>query len=152
LIARRAAVLVALAALLLPSVASAAPKPKTNLATIEGEVMCTICGTLLELADSPQANQERDFIRAKIAKGETEQQIKDDLVAQYGPRVLALPPASGFDLSAYLVPVIAFVVAAVSIGVGVRRWRRNSSDDDPPQALEPAQSDRLDADIARYDL
>ena len=41
-----------------------------------------------------------------------------------GAEVLALPGGSGFDLSAYLVPAIAFVVAAVALAFGVRRWRR----------------------------
>lgn len=133
-----------------------APQPSVSLNDIEGEVMCPICGELLELADSPQALREKAFISTLIAKGKSRAQIKDILVSQYGPEVLALPKASGFDLSAYLVPVIGFAIAAVALAVGVLRWRRNAGPpgSEPPQAQGPSGEDaeRLDADLARYDL
>ena len=144
--------LVALAALVLAAPAAAAPAPKTNLPDVEDEVMCPICGTLLELAQSPQANDERDFIRRQIAAGKTKQQIKDALVAQYGRQVLATPPASGFDLSAYLVPAIALLAAAIAIALGLRRWRRSDPPDGSSAPLDAAEAERLDADLARYDL
>ena len=118
---------------------SATPKSRAtrraSLTDIEAEVMCPICGTLLELSESPQAQRERAFIERLIAAGKTKAQIKDALVAQYGPRVLALPRASGFDLSAYLIPAIAFLVAAAALAVGVARWRRNAK---PPDSAPPA--------------
>jgi cytochrome c-type biogenesis protein CcmH len=151
---RLVATAVAVLALLAPAVVAAAPQPKTNLADIEDEVMCTVCGTLLELSDSPQANEERAFIRHRIARGETKEQIEDELVAQFGPRVLALPPASGFDLSAYVVPAVAFVAAVIGVALGLRRWRRGGGGDSGSgsEPLDAADAKRLDADMARYDL
>ena len=81
--------------------------------------MCPVCGTLLELAESPQAQREKAFIARLIAEGKSKEQIKDALVAEYGDEVLALPRGSGFDLSAYLVPIVAFLVAAVALAFGV---------------------------------
>jgi hypothetical protein len=70
--------------------------------------------------------------------------------------VLALPRGSGFDLSAYLVPVIGFALAVVALGVGVTRWRRAARPpgSGPPAASGPSgdDADRLNADLARYDL
>jgi cytochrome c-type biogenesis protein CcmH len=151
---RRRALIAALAALTLASPAAAAPAPKTNLPDVEDEVMCPTCGTLLQLAQSPQANDERAFIRRQIADGKTKQQIKDELVAQFGPRVLATPPASGFDLTAYLVPAVALIAAVIAIALGLRRWRRAGGEppDGPSAPLDAAESERLDADLARYDL
>jgi cytochrome c-type biogenesis protein CcmH/NrfF len=136
--------------------AAGAAQPKTTLPAIEQQVMCPICGTLLELANSPQADRERAFIRRLIARGKSEQQIKDALVAQYGQTVLATPPASGFDLSAYLVPAIAVAAAALAIGLGVWRWRRQSRRGPPSgpagPRLKESESERLDTDLARYEL
>ena len=146
------ALLVALAALVLAAPAAAATAPQTNLPDVEDEVMCPICGTLLQLAQSPQANDERDFIRQQITAGKTKQQIKDALVAQYGQQVLATPPASGFDLPAYLVPAIALAAAVIAIALGLRRWRRTDPPDGSSKPLDAAESERLDADLARYDL
>ena len=135
---------------------AAAAQPEVNINEIESEVMCPVCGTLLELAESPQAQREKAFIARLIGEGKTKAEIKDALVAQYGNSVLALPQSSGFDLSAYVVPIIGFVVAALALGFGVYRWRRSSGppDDRPPAARGPTESEqeRLDADLGRYDL
>ncbi len=143
------AVLLALAA---PAFAA---QPRASLTDIEDEVMCPICGTLLELSDSPQAQREKVFIGELIARGKTKAQIEDALVAQYGQEVLALPKGSGFALSAYLVPIVAFVIAAAALTLGVLRWRRDAKPAGPaPAAAGPEGEDteRLDADLARYDL
>jgi cytochrome c-type biogenesis protein CcmH len=142
----------ALAAAAAPAAAAAAAR--VNITEIEGEVMCPVCGTLLELAESPQAEREKAFVARLIAAGRTKAEIKDALVAQYGRAVLALPESKGFDLSAYAVPVIAFVLAAIALALGVRRWRRDGGGDgeQPPRAPRGEDADRLDADIARYDL
>ena len=156
------AALLALLAIALPagpgvnsSVAAALPQAKVAISDIEDEVMCPVCGTLLELADSPQARREKAFVAGLIAAGKSKDQIKDDLVAQYGEEVLALPSDSGFDLSAYLVPLIAFVIAIIALAIGVARWRgrgREEPDGGAPVAPEGEEAERLDADISRYDL
>jgi len=120
--------------------------------------MCPICGTALNLSESPQADRERAFIRREIAQGKTKEEIKDELVAQYGTRVLAEPPKSGFDLTAWLVPGFAIVLAAIAIAVGLWRWRRAARGSGGPPSqeagppLDRADAERLDADLARYDL
>jgi cytochrome c-type biogenesis protein CcmH/NrfF len=135
---------------------AAAATPQTSLSEVSAEVMCPVCGTLLELAESPQAQREKAFISRLVAAGRSKEQIKDALVAEYGDEVLALPRGSGFDLSAYLVPVIAFLLAVAALALGVLRWRRAGG---PPGGEGPptggpsaADSERLEADLARYDL
>jgi len=149
-----AAVATALTLVATPAAAGAAPAPQTTVQAIEAEVMCPICGTLLELSDSPQARREKVFVARLVAEGESKAEIKDALVAQYGPAVLALPEASGFDLSAYLVPAIAFVLAAALLVIGIARWRRDGDRAPPADAAPPRGEDaeRLEADLSRYDL
>jgi cytochrome c-type biogenesis protein CcmH/NrfF len=143
--------------LLLGPASAAARAPQTSLSEISSEVMCPVCGTLLELAESPQAQREKAFVSRLVAEGRSKAQIKDALVAQYGTEVLALPQGSGFDLSAYLVPVVAFVVAAVALLLGVLRWRRAGGSPSSDGRAAPAgpsdeEAERLEADLARYDL
>jgi cytochrome c-type biogenesis protein CcmH len=148
----------AVLALLAPVQLSVAAMPRTSLSEVSAEVMCPVCGTLLELAESPQAQREKAFVSRLVAAGRTKEQIKDALVAEYGTEVLALPQESGFDLSAYLVPIVAFAVAVVALALGVLRWRRagggRGDGEGPPTAAGPSPEDatRLDADLARYDL
>ena len=150
---RALVVLVLALAIPLPAVAAT---PQTSVNDVEGEVMCPICGTLLELAESPQAQRERVLVKHLIAEGKTKAEVKDALVAQYGSAVLALPRGTGFDLSAYLVPAVAFVVAALALAFGVLRWRRAAKprepDAAPPSGPRGEDAERLDADLARYDL
>lgn len=152
----RFALVACLALALLAPVAAGADQP-ASLTEIEKQVMCPVCGTLLQLAESPQAQRERVFINGLIDEGKTEAEVKDALVAEYGDEVLALPPHSGFSLSAYLVPIVAFLIAIAALAVGVLRWRRAAGNPpDGPQApvARPSDEDteRLDADLARYDL
>jgi cytochrome c-type biogenesis protein CcmH len=144
--------------LVLATLAPAAGAAQVTLAEIEEEVMCPVCGTLLQLAEAPQAQREKAFIARLIAEGRSEQEVKDALVAEYGDEVLATPQGSGFSLSAYLVPIVAFLLAAVALAIGVLRWRRSGDGprgrDGPDRPTGPteAEAERLDADLARYDL
>jgi cytochrome c-type biogenesis protein CcmH len=144
----------ALALVASPAVAA----ERASLSSIEEQVMCPVCGTLLQLAESPQAQRQRVFIDRLLAEGKSEEQVKDALVAEYGEEVLALPPESGFSLSAYLVPIVALLLAAAALAIGVLRWRRagdgprGGGPSPPPTAPSGEASERLDADLARYDL
>jgi cytochrome c-type biogenesis protein CcmH/NrfF len=129
--------------------------PQTSLADIEDEVMCPICGTTLQLSQSPQAERERAFIQRLIDQGATKDEVKDALVAEYGDEVLATPETEGFDLAAWLVPAGVILAAAVAILFGLRRWRRDKDqlgEDVGAAALRPADRDRLDEDMGNYDL
>jgi cytochrome c-type biogenesis protein CcmH/NrfF len=114
--------------------------------------MCTICGTSLQLANSPQAERERAFINRLIAQGKTKDEIKDALVAEYGADVLATPDAEGFDLAVYVLPIAGVLAALVLIGLAARRWRRTAAASPAPAAtLDPDDENRLDDDLRRYD-
>jgi cytochrome c-type biogenesis protein CcmH len=131
---------------------TAAAEPKTTLPDVEDEVMCVECRTALNVSTAPVADQERAFIREKIAQGLTKQEIKDALVEAYGPDVLATPEAKGFDLSAWLIPGALVVALAAGVALLARRWRRAPATParDAPE-LDPADSSRLDAELAAFD-
>jgi cytochrome c-type biogenesis protein CcmH len=131
-----------------------AVQPKTSLSDIEDEVMCLVCGTPLNVSDSPQAQDERAFITKLIDRGYTKKQVKDAMVAQFGPGVLDVPRGHGFDLAAYLVPAAVIVGAAGAIAVAVTRWRRTRSTGELTAAGVPSSKDSalLREDLERYDL
>ena len=149
----RAALAAAVALLLLVPGAGQAQEQSASLPDIEDEVMCPICGTALNLSESPQADAERAFIRRRIEEGLSKEQIKDALVAEYGPEVLATPEASGFDLAAWVVPGLAIMLAGGALAVGIRRWRSAAG---PRVAAEseaefdPEAGRRLEEELDRY--
>ena len=159
--ARRAGIvgllLAALAGALLDGPALAAPVPRTSLPAMEEQVMCVVCKTPLAVANGPQADAERDFIRERIAQGLTEQQIKDALVVQYGDRVLALPKEHGFNLAVYLIPIAVLLGGLALLAVMLPRWRRGAraralaTGTAGGPGLSDEETRRLDEDLARYD-
>jgi cytochrome c-type biogenesis protein CcmH len=145
-----------LLALVLAAPAGAADRP--TLARLEHEVMCPTCHTLLELSQAPIADRMRAFIRRRIAAGDSDGEIKQRLVAQFGEGVLAAPPAHGFGLVAWLLPVGGFLAVGATVTVMLRRWRRAreaGSGADPGTGdsaqLDPTIARMLDRELARLD-
>jgi cytochrome c-type biogenesis protein CcmH len=136
--------------------AIAAACPKTSLAEIEHEVMCPVCGVPLSLAtEAPQAQRERAFIEREVASCKSKSQIKAELRAQFGDRVLALPPSKGFDLAAYLVPAAVVLAGLAVIALLFLRKRRRGVEPDAAvtrPALAGEDAARLEADLQRYDI
>jgi len=54
-------------------------------------------------------------IRELLEEGKSEEEIIDEYVAEYGERILSAPRAEGFGLAAYLLPVIAILLATTVI-------------------------------------
>ena len=128
-----------------------------TLSDIEDEVVCPTCKVTLDQSDAPVAERMRVYIRERIAAGDSKEEIKAKLVAQFGPRVLAVPQTRGFDLLAWLLPIGAAVVAAGAVGVIAWRWSRTPRPGEVPAAedgrgaLGPELERRLDEELARFD-
>ena len=148
-------VAVATAALVLAAPAAACAHPRTSLAYLEGQVMCPTCHTTLDMSDSAAAVQIKSFISKRIAQCATAEQIKSELVANYGQAILAAPSHKGFDLLAWWLPVAGVLGGALVLGVGVWRWSRGRRDDEPGEpagsGLDEETERRLDDLLARFD-
>jgi len=126
---------------------------QASLPDIEDEVMCPICGTILEASNSPQAEREREFIRAQIAQGKSKEEIQDALVAEYGPDVLAVPDSKGFDLVAWVVPILGLLVAVGLLGVALWRIKRKPADEtETVNRVGKEENERIDREIGNSDL
>ncbi len=145
-----------LAVLLVPGSSAFAVAPRANLADIQDEVMCVSCNVVLNVAESPQADATRREIQRLIDRGKDKAQIEAILVDEYGPRALALPDTKGFNLAAYLVPILVGVGLLGLVVVLAFRWSRRDDDADGAAAaggpsLSDADTRRLDDDLARYE-
>lgn len=155
-------VLAALAALL-ASTSALAAAPRADLVDLEDEVMCVTCKVPLNIAEGAQPDSQRAFIRELIAQGRTKPEIKEALVAEYGPDVLALPDEDGFGITAYAIPLVLGALAIVALALLVPRWRRRPAagmssaagagrqDGDGGRSISAADAERLDEDLARYE-
>jgi len=131
-----------------PGAASAAPP---NAADLEAELVCPVCETTLDQSNAPVAEQMKTYIRVQIAAGDTEQEIKDALVAEFGPQVLAEPPGGGFGLLAWLLPLGALVGGAIAVGLLIRAWTRRAAPPAADERLDPELDRLVDEELARFD-
>ena len=122
---------------------AAASEEHPTLGELESEVVCPTCHTTIDQSSSPIARRMKVFISARIRAGDTKSEIERRLVAQFGPEVIAKPSRHGFDLVAWLLPIVLLAAGAAGIAVAVWRWRRTAQP--APAATAPA----LDADLER---
>jgi cytochrome c-type biogenesis protein CcmH len=145
---------VAIAALALASPAAAACP---TLADLEGKLICPTCKTTLDQSDAPVARQMKGYIQRRVDACASEQQIKDELVAQFGPAVLAAPPRKGFHWLAWLLPLAGLLAGTAVVSTLVWRWSRTRPAPEPAVdsnghlGLDPELERRLDQELARFD-
>jgi cytochrome c-type biogenesis protein CcmH len=143
------------AALALAGPAAACAHPRTSLSYLQGQVMCPVCHTTLDMSDSPAAQQIDRFISKKIDACWSAQRIKSALVRNYGQEILAAPSHKGFDLLAWWLPLAGVLGGALVLAFGVWRWSRRREPEEPAEpagsGLDEETERRLDDLLARYD-
>jgi len=118
---------------------------------LENRVMCPTCHELLSLSHSPVADRIRHFIRVQLAAGRSTAEVERELVAQFGPAVLASPPASGFGALAWLVPAAGVAAAAAAVLAFARAWRRRAPLATAAGDLAPDLARRLERELLAFD-
>ena len=148
--APRRTILFALVALAFAAPALASEQRPTP-SELESELVCPVCESTLDTSNAPVARAMKAYIRRRIAAGDTKSEIKTQLVDQFGPAVLAVPPRKGFDWIAWLLPLAGLGVAAVAVGALAWRWSRDRGDTDEPEQMDADAEARVDAELAKYE-
>jgi cytochrome c-type biogenesis protein CcmH len=144
---------VAAAALALAAPAAACTKHASQ-ASLETKLVCPSCHTTLDESDSEVAREMKSEVSRRIAACQTEKQILDAMVAEFGPTILSTPRTHGFDLLAWVLPLGGAAIGALALAVGARRWSKGRSDtggDTPQAGLGAEDEQRVDEALARFD-
>lgn len=151
--------LLAVAALALAAPALASEQHPTLL-ELEGQLMCPVCqGETLAQSDSIPAQRIKAHIQQRIRQGWTRSQIKNELVDIWGTRILAAPPRHGWNLLAWVLPLVGILGGAGVIGILAWGWSRKREEPEQPpgpwslngRPLDPELERRLDEELARFD-
>jgi cytochrome c-type biogenesis protein CcmH len=90
---------------------------------IESMLIAPCCfSQQVSLHQSGAADEVRKDVRLRLARGESREQILDAYVGQYGKRILAEPPAEGFDRALYVLPPLLLLGSAAMVIWLVRRF------------------------------
>lgn len=149
----------ALAAALAPGAPAASGADRSwTVPSISEELMCPVCKTRLDMSQSAAADQIRAFLLQAKREDLTHQQVIDQLVASYGPSVLAETPKHGFGLLAWVAPALVLLGGALAALLVARRWAAKRPSQGPFLALADGSLDeqarlerRLDAELAHFE-
>ena len=138
--------LLILAALLVSPAAAQDTNPPTDddVNAVAKQLYCPVCeNTPLDVCPTQACAQWRDLIRLKLSQGDSEAEIKQYFVDNYGARVLNEPPREGLNWLAYLVPPLAILAGAVFLFRAFQRMKK-------PVVAAPAQGPEVDASADEY--
>ena len=111
---------------------------------LEGRLMSPCCMTnTVAVHESGASYRMRAEIREMLAAGKTDREILDHYVAEYGPQILSIPDARGFNLTAYLFPIGFLMAGAAVLWFAMRRWKG------PPQAATKTSFPPPDSEYVR---
>lgn len=146
--------LAVVAAALMLAAPAAACTQHASQSHLETLLVCLECHTTLDESNSPFANQMKTDVARRIAACQSERQILDAMVAQFGKAVLSTPQTHGFDLLAWLLPLGGIALGAAAIGGGAWHWSRKRGGGERPASgptLDAADEQLVDDALARFD-
>jgi cytochrome c-type biogenesis protein CcmH len=114
------------AALALPAPGTLSdPAQEARARALQKELRCMVCqGESIDESNAPLAADLRTLVREHIKAGESDDQIKQFLVARYGDFILMRPPFDENTYALWLTPFLVLICAAgVAIWVVVRASR-----------------------------
>lgn len=138
-------------AVIVPSVSAAVTKPAVK--EVSGALVCQCgCGgKVVATCGCGEAEKIEADIARRLEQGKTKEQILAAYVAQYGEQVLAAPTKTGFNLTAWLMPIAAVLIGGFIVRTTVVRWRKTRRDVESLQQDVPASSASSGLDAAHRD-
>ena len=118
------------------------------------QLMCPVCdGQTLDQSQAQLSEDMKAVIRTKIEDGETNAEIREFFVERYGEIVLASPEAGGFNVIAWLVPGLIFIVGAMLVGnayLNMRRRRGLTDKTNAERKEDHPRTSEVESDLDEY--
>lgn len=107
--------------------------------------ICSCGQILLECnhVGCPDSDGMRNELTAAVQRGDSDSLVEQAFVQKYGPTVLAAPTTSGFDRTAWIMPIVALLFGFAIVVFVVRAWKNRPA---PALAdgIRPSQSPEMD--------
>lgn len=128
---------------------------KPTQKSIEGALTCQ-CGCNQTVAGCDHygcssREEMRALIQKEIAAGKDETAIFQDMTLRYGVKVLAAPPARGFNLTVWILPILGLMVGLAAVVLVVRQWRKPPTEPPsaPPSSIDPKVVAAVEAEMKK---
>lgn len=100
---------------------------KAAIKDVSGALVCQCgCGSkVVATCGCGEADKTEADIAKQLEQGKTKEQILATYVSAYGEQVLAAPTKKGFNLTAWLMPIVAVLSGGLIIRTAIIRWRKS---------------------------
>lgn len=107
-------------------------RQEARAVALQRELRCVVCqGESLDESNAPLAGDLRRLIRAMIARGKTDTQIENYLVARYGDFVLMKPPLGPETYLLWFGPLVVLAIGGAAAAAAIFRAQKNSRIETP---------------------
>lgn len=118
-------------------VSAAADSRQLLYKEVESELMCAdTCGMHLPSCDNETAQEMRGQILDRIDAGYDKQEILQWFIDIYGVGILAYPPRSGFNLTAWVFPFISLLGGGLTVYLLLNKWVLDTEERDEVEDKE----------------
>jgi cytochrome c-type biogenesis protein CcmH len=103
------------------------PKLEARAMALQRDLRCVVCqGVSLDESNAPLAADLRALIRARIARGDSDDEVKRYLVSRYGDVILMKPPLEPATYALWFGPLLILILGGMVLGAVVIRARKNA--------------------------
>ena len=121
------------------------PKLEAHAHQISRSIRCLVCqNESIEDSNAPLAEDLRVIVRERLAAGDSDEAVRQYLVARYGDWVLLKPPFQLNTLLLWLGPALLLLAAAGGVAIYYRRQRARAAEA-APAPLDADEMRRLKA-------
>ena len=130
----------------LPDEMLADPAQEARAREISKDLRCLVCqNQSIDDSNADLARDMRILVRERIKAGDSDQEIRDFLVARYGDFVLLKPPVEPETYALWLTPPLALLIGAGILIVWYRGRQAGSAATTEQAALSPDDEARIRA-------
>ncbi len=118
------------------------PALESRARTLSEGLRCLVCqNESIDDSHAELAADIRQLVRQRLTAGDSNQQVRDYLVARYGQFILLKPPLEAQTFLLWGTPLIVLGLGGLGVALAARRGRAQRR---PPGGLTPAERRRLD--------
>lgn len=121
---------------------------------IAGKLIAPCCWKqTVDVHPSSASDKIKAEIEAALIKGQTEEQIIERFVAEYGERILATPKPTGFNLSLWILPGLILLGGSLVLVVYLRHVSKSKADKNAvqPPSIDESELKRVEKELHEMD-
>lgn len=105
------------------------PEAEQRAASLMREIACMVCdGQAIAESDAPVAVRMRAQVRAAVAEGLSDGEVRARIAERYGDAALLRPTAKGAGLILWLAPLAIVILGAATSAMVFKRGGREEGD------------------------